>query len=100
LLLNFLRGIGEAASVEGAAAVQSDMVAHYWDNYGVARRNAERIDASIRDHIQEYVRGVNDYYAYHPGDLPEWWGDRKVDEFMVIAFGRYFLNSWSIEDAF
>lgn len=100
LLLNYLRGIGEAASVEGPSALQSDMVAHYWDNYGVARRNAERISPEIRDHIQEFVRGVNDYYSYHPQDRPVWWGDRQVDEYMVIAFGRFFLNSWSIEDAF
>ncbi len=100
LLKNYLYGMGEAASVDGAGAFQSDLVAHLWDNYGVARRNAERISPRIRDYVREFTRGINDYYAYHPEDCPEWWGDRKVDEYMVIAFARYFLNSWSIEDVF
>ena len=43
---------------------------------------------------------MNDYYAAHPEDVPEWWGNRKVDEGMVIAFGRLFLYNWSIEQAF
>lgn len=100
LLKNYLYGIGEASSVDGVAAFQSDLVARLWDNYGVAKRNAKKISPEIRDILGEFVRGVNDYYAYHPEDRPEWWEGRKVDEFMVIAFARYFLNSWSIEDVF
>jgi acyl-homoserine-lactone acylase len=100
LLKNYLRAIGQAASVEGSAAVQSDLIAHLWENYAVARRNADRISTRSRVLIRQFVRGVNDFYAAHPGDRPEWWGDRQVDEFMVIAFARFFLYSWSIEDAF
>lgn len=98
LLKNFLRGIGQIASVEGPDAVQSDLIARLWDNYDIAKRNAHKIDDDARGVIQAYVRGVNDFYAAHPEDVPSWWGEREVDEYMVIAFGRFFLYSWSIGD--
>ncbi len=100
LLKNFLRGIGEIASVEGPASAKSDLAMRLWDNYEVSRKYADRNRPEVRKLHHAYVRGVNDYYEAHPEDVPEWWGDRKVDEFMVIAFGRLFLYNWSIEQAF
>ncbi len=100
LLKNFLRGIGEIASVEGPDSFQSDWVARLWDNRGVAERNYEDVSPEVQSYLRAYVAGVNDYYTAHPEDLPSWWGDRKVDEYMVIAFGRLFLYSWSIDDGF
>ncbi|RJP16113.1 MAG: penicillin acylase family protein [Candidatus Abyssobacteria bacterium SURF_5] len=100
LLKNFMRGIGESAKFAGPATVKYDLVAKLWDNYGVAERNIEHIRPAIRGINQAYVKGVNDYYAAHPEDVPAWWGDRKVDEYMVIAAARFFLYNWSIEQAF
>ncbi len=100
LLLNFLRGIGESARVEGQSAVVSDLAMQMWDNYEVCKRNADKVRPEVRKIQQAYVRGVNDYYAAHPEDVPEWWGDRKVDEYMMLAFARLFLYNWSIEQAF
>ncbi|MBI4830730.1 MAG: penicillin acylase family protein, partial [Candidatus Lindowbacteria bacterium] len=100
LLKNFLRGIGEISKVEGPESIKSDLAARLWDNYEISRRFAGRIRPEVRRMQQAYVSGVNDYYEAHPKDVPKWWGDRKVDEYMVIAFGRFFLYSWSIEQAF
>ncbi len=100
LLKNFLRGIGESAKFAGPETIKYDIVAHLWDNYEVAKRNAGQLRPEIRSINQAYVRGVNDYYAAHPEDVPEWWGDRKVDEYMVIATARFFLYNWSVEQAF
>ncbi len=100
LLKNFLRGMGEVARVEGERGYQSDLLARTWDNYGVARENVGRIDGPVRSCLQAYAAGINAFYGANPADLPAWWGERQVDEFMVIAFGRYFLNSWSIDDGF
>lgn len=100
LLKNFLRGMGEIAKVEGPASVPSDLAMHLWNNYEVSRKNAHRVHGDVRRMQQAFVQGVNDYYAAHPEDVPEWWGDRKVDEFMLTAFGRLFLYNWSIEQAF
>lgn len=100
LLKNFLRGIGEVASVEGPAGIQSDMVARLWDNYDLCRRLADQVSPQGRRLTRAFVDGVNAYYQAHPEDLPDWWGDRQVDEAMVHAFGRLFLYSWSIDDGF
>jgi acyl-homoserine-lactone acylase len=100
LLKNFLRGMGEIASVEGPAGLRSDLMAHLWDNYGISRRRMGQLSGRSRRLVRAFVRGVNDYYQAHPADLPEWWGERRVDEAMVHAFGRLFLFSWSIDDGF
>ncbi len=100
LLKNFLRGMGELASVEGPAGLRSDLMAHLWDNYGISRQRMGQLSGRSRRLVRAFVRGVNDYYQAHPADVPEWWGKRQVDEAMVHAFGRLFLFSWSIDDGF
>jgi acyl-homoserine lactone acylase PvdQ len=100
LLKNFLRAMGESACFEGLGAIQSDMVSHLWDHYGTSKRYFDRNRPQIRGQIRAYVEGVNDFYAAHPEDIPSWWGKRKVDEYMVVAFARLFLYAWSIGQAF
>lgn len=100
LLKNLLRGIGESVRFEGPDAVESDQVTQMWDFYGTAKQYAERIRPDVLGCLRAFAGGVNDFYAAHPKDVPEWWGDRQVDEFMVVAFGCLFLYSWSIDDAF
>ena len=100
LLKNFLRGMGEISSVEGPAGLQTDLVAKLWNNYEVSREQMGGLSQRSRQMVQAFVRGINDFYSTHPEDVPEWWGSREVDEAMVHAFGRLFLNSWSIDDGF
>ena len=100
LLMNMARATGESAVFEGAGAIKSDMVSHMWDHYGVSKRGESSLRPELHAHLQAYVDGVNGFYDAHPEDVPEWWGDKKVDVAMVIAFGRMFLYSWSIDDGF
>jgi acyl-homoserine lactone acylase PvdQ len=100
LLRNMLRGMGELASVVGSKALDSDRVALMWDLYSGSKALVDRIRPEVRRHIQAFVRGVNLYYESHLDDVPSWWGDRRVDEFMVIAFSRLFLQSYSFDDGF
>ncbi len=100
LLKNYLRAIGESARFEGPAGIQSDTVSHLWDNYGTSKRHFDEIRPALREHVRAYVKGVNDFYAAHPADVPSWWGERRVDEYMVVAFFRYFLYGWSIGQVF
>jgi len=100
LLKNYMRAMGESAKFDGPGALQSDIVALLWDNYGVSKRNFNKIRPEIQEHARAFVKGVNDFYAAYPRDIPSWWGDRKVDEFMVVAFFRFFLYGWSIGQVF
>jgi len=100
LLKNFLRALGESARFDGPKAIQSDMASHLWDHYGTSKRYFDRNRPEIREQIRAFVNGVNDFYAAHPEDIPSWWPKRKVDEHMVVAFGRLFLYAWSIGQAF
>lgn len=100
LLKNFLRAMGESACFDGPKAIQSDMVSHMWDHYGTSKRYFDRNRPQIRGQIRAYVRGINDFYAAHPADIPSWWGKREVDEYMVVAFARLFLYAWSTGQAF
>jgi len=100
LLKNFLRALGESARFDGPKAIQSDMVSHLWDHYGTSKRYFNRNRPEIRGQIRAFVKGVNDFYTAHPEDIPSWWQKRKVDEYMVVAFGRMFLYAWSIGQAF
>jgi acyl-homoserine-lactone acylase len=98
LLKNMLRGVGELASVEGPKALDSDRVALMWNLYSGSKAMADKIRPEVRRHTQVFVQGINSYYENHPEDLPAWWGKRQVDEFMVTAFSRLFLQSWSFDD--
>ncbi len=100
LLKNFARAMGISARFDGSGAVKSDMVSHMWDHYGVAQRGEQTLRPELQRHLQAYVDGVNAFYKAHPEDVPAWWGDKEVDVPMVIAFGRMFLYSWSIDDGF
>ena len=100
LLKSLLIAIGEFSSIAGPAALQSDIRSHMWDHYGTSKRLIDRVQSDVRKTNQEYARGMNDFYAAHPDDLPAWWGERKVDEYMVMAFGRLFLYNWSIDGAY
>ncbi len=100
LLKNYMRAMGESAKFDGPAGVQSDMISLLWDNYGTSKRNFDKIRPEIQAQVRAYVKGVNDFYASHPGDIPSWWGDRKVDEYMVVAFFRFFLYGWSVGQVF
>ena len=80
LLKNFLRAMGQSACFDGPKAIQSDMLSHLWDHYGTSKKYFERNRPEIRKQIRAFVKGINDFYATHPEDIPSWWGKRKVDE--------------------
>ena len=100
LLENFMMAIGEYAKVVGAPGVQVDLRAHMWDNYGLSRRSHGELRAELRQHLEAFSAGINAFYAKHPGDVPSWWGERRVDPFMISAFLRLFLYNWSIDEAY
>jgi acyl-homoserine lactone acylase PvdQ len=98
LLLNLMMGLGEFASVVGESGIEVDVRSHLWDHLGMAKRGFAELPSEIREHLEAYVAGINDWYAAHPEDVPEWWHDRKVDPYMVVAFSRLFVYNWSIDE--
>lgn len=100
LLKNLARGMGESTRFDGEKGVMQDMVAHLWELYEGSKRSADRVQPELRAHVQAFVAGINAYYKAHPEEVPAWWPHAEVDEFMVAAFGRMFLQSWSFDDGF
>ncbi|HVS66321.1 MAG TPA: penicillin acylase family protein [Thermoanaerobaculia bacterium] len=100
LLLNFLMAIGEFSTYAGEEGVQVDLRSRMFDHYGAGQRGLPDLRAELRSHLDAFVAGINDFYAAHPEDVPEWWGNREVDAAMVLAFGRLFLYNWSIDEAY
>jgi acyl-homoserine lactone acylase PvdQ len=100
LLKSILIALGEIASIAGPDQVQTDLRSRMFDHYGVAKAGFDTIPAEVQTNIRAFARGMNDYFAAHAADKPAWWGNRKVDEYMIVAFGRLFLYNWSIDEAF
>jgi acyl-homoserine lactone acylase PvdQ len=100
LLTNILAAIGEISSIAGPSTVQSDLRSHMFDHYGIGKRKFNELSPTLRSHMEAYCDGINDYYASHPANTPPWWGARKVDPYMLVAFGRLFLYNWSIDEAY
>ncbi len=98
LLKNFKAALGESAEVEGVDAFESDVIVRLFDHYGVSQQGLKRVGDAVRPCLTAFVAGINDFYRGHPEDLPAWWGQRAVNEAMVLAFARLFLYSWSIDD--
>jgi acyl-homoserine lactone acylase PvdQ len=99
LLKNFLRATGEMSAAFGESNLRDDAVSRIWDHYGVARRNFNRIRPKVRHHLEAFVRGINDYLAAHPAEVPAWWGQRRVDVYLPIALSRHFMWGWPLGQA-
>lgn len=100
MLLSIAAAIGELSKAYGEAALQNDLRSHMFDHYGVAKRNWNTIPDELQRHLYAFRDGINAFYEAHPEDKPAWWGDRPVDEYMLVAFGRLFLYNWSIDEAY
>lgn len=100
LLQNILIAIGEISTIAGPDTVQSDLRSRMWDHYGVGKAGFETLRPELREHLTSFANGMNDFYAANPESLPPWWGARRIDEGMLIAFGRLFLYNWSIDEVY
>ena len=58
LLKNYLRAMGEAASVDGSSEFPGDLQARMWRHYEVAQKNYSRIRPAVRRHLQAFIRGI------------------------------------------
>ncbi len=101
ILKNYLRGMGEmAAAFGGDDNLRDDVQARMWQYHEVAQRNYDRIMPEVRAGIEAFVAGINDYMASHPNEVPDWWGKRRVEKYMPVAFGRQYIWSWPAGQAF
>jgi len=101
ILKNYLRGTGEMSAAFGEENnFREDVQARMWDYAGVARRNFTRMMPEVQAGITAFVAGINDYMAAHPKEVPAWWGNRRVEKFMPVAFGRQYIWGWPAGQAF
>ncbi len=99
LLKNYLRAMGEVASVNGPSEFLGDLQARIWRHYEVAQKNYSRIRPVVRRHLEAFVQGIQDYMVTHKSEVPDWWGDRKVDVYMAVAHSRQFMWGWPVGQA-
>jgi acyl-homoserine lactone acylase PvdQ len=100
LLLDLMMGMGEYASVVGKDGLQVDLRSRLWDHYGMAKGHWQDVRADVREQVEAFARGIDDYYTAHPQDVPDWWRGRHVDPYMVVAFTRLFIYNWSIDEVY
>lgn len=101
ILKNYLRGSGEmAAAFGGRDNFNEDVQARMWRYREVAENNYDKIMPEVRAGIEAFIAGINDYLAAHPNEVPAWWGKRKVEKFMPVAFGRQYIFGWPTGQAF
>jgi acyl-homoserine lactone acylase PvdQ len=99
LLFNLLAAVGQLSMLAGPDAVDNDLRSAMFDHYGTARRNYDQINPVVREHLESMATGMNHFYATSD-KTPVWWKGRKIDQYMLIAFGRLFLYNWSIDEAY
>ena len=92
--------MGELSSFYGEQGVSQDLKTRRWDHYGKALTALESLREPVADHIRTFARGIDDFYTQHPDQRPEWWGTRTIEPAMILAFQRFFLMNWSIDDAY
>lgn len=101
ILKNYLRGMGEmAAAFGGEDNFREDTQARMWRYYDVARDNYDSIMPEVRAGIEAFIAGIGDYMAAHPDQVPGWWGNRRLEKYMPVAFGRQYIWSWPAGQAF
>ena len=99
MLKNFLLGMGEYSAAFGPGDndrwVRSDLESLMWDHYGAAKQHYQaKLGAPLRAHLEAFVDGINAFLDEHPEEVPSWWGGRRVDVYMPVAFSRQFIWGW------
>lgn len=99
LLANFKMALGEYSEVVGEPGIPVSLLSRMFDHAGNAEAALAKASPVARGRVQAFADGINAWYAAHPGDVPDWWRHEAVTAVMVDAFGRMFLNNWSIDEA-
>lgn len=99
LLMNLKLAMGEYTEIAGEDGVQISLLARMFGHLENGTLSVESMSPTARARITAFANGITDFYAAHPDDVPDWWGERAVTPGMVDAFGRMFLYNWSIDEA-
>ena len=66
----------------------------------VAKANYPKIMPEVRAGIEAFIAGINDYMDAHRNEVPGWWGTRRVEKHLPVAFGRQYIWGWPSGQAF
>jgi acyl-homoserine lactone acylase PvdQ len=73
------------------SALRSDIKMRTIGYYRAARETARRLDPELRELMEAYCRGVNDYISGHPDDLPDLFGKYGLHR-VVVEIGSVLLR--------
>ncbi len=97
LLWNYRWGAGTMAEAFGPDWVEHDWRAHLVGHQEVCREKYASVPADVRAAIEAFQRGVTDYMAAHPEEVPEW--APPIEPWMVLALGRAIIFEWPLGTA-
>lgn len=87
VMLNFLRGQGRAAEVEGPGVLVTDHLVRLMQLPAQARRQYEKVSGPSRLHLDAYAEGFNAYVDKHRDRLPAWIEKARGED--VLGFFLY-----------
>ena len=87
LQLNYLRAVGRSAEREGRASLAMDQLARQLRIEHRSREQYVALDATSRQHLDSFARGINDYIEARRDQLPDW--IEPVEPFHVLALSNF-----------
>ena len=97
LLWNYRWGAGTMAEAFGPDWLEHDWRAHLVGHQEVCREQYASVPADVRAALEAFQRGVMDYMADHPDEVPEW--APQIEPWQVLALGRSIIFEWPLGTA-
>ncbi|HJN15251.1 MAG TPA: penicillin acylase family protein, partial [Armatimonadota bacterium] len=94
LLWNYRWATGTMAEAFGEGWVEHDWQARLVGHQEVSQAKYADEPADVRAAIEAFQRGVKDYMAANPDEVPDWAPD--IEPWMVVALGRAIIFGWPL----
>lgn len=92
LLKNYRRAEGTMAEVFGPQFYQQDYRQRLWRHREVAKETYPKLPAHIRQMIESFQAGVEQYMRDNPSKVPAW--AQKLEPWMQLALTRFIIFGW------
>ncbi len=92
LLKNYRRAEGTMSEAFGKQFYQQDYRQRLWRHREVAKEAYPKLPAHLREMIEAFQSGVEQYMRENPSKVPAW--APKLEPWMQLALSRYIIFGW------